>query len=201
FCTSGGFFKYNRKEDNFIHITGVPERMFYSTMLQDSKGIFWLGSYREGIYFYNPRTGKRGSYTYQINDPNSLSNNRINRIFEDRKGYIWVATEGGLCKMNPQTGKFKRFTTVNGLPSNLILSMLEDDEARLWVSTSRGLAVVNPETGKIKTYTKAHGLLSDQLNYNSAFKDDSGQMYFGSVNGLVRFRPSSFVKNTYKPPV
>lgn len=201
FCTSGGFFMYNRKEDNFIHITGVPERMFYSTMLEDSKGIFWLGSYREGLYYYNPRTGKKGSYTYQSDDPQSLGNNRINRIFEDRKGSIWLATEGGLCRMNPQTGKFRRFTTANGLPSNLILSMLEDDEGQLWVSTSRGLAVFNPETGKIRTYTKAHGLLSDQLNYNSAFKDNSGRMYFGSVNGLVRFRPTSFVKNAYKPPV
>lgn len=201
FCTSGGFFKYNRKQDNFIHIREVPEHMFYSTMLEDTEGTFWLGSYREGLYYFNPRTGKKGSYTYQSNDPHSLSNNRINRIIEDRLGAIWIATEGGLCKMNSKTGKFRRFTTANGLPSNLILSMLEDDEGQLWVSTSRGLAVFNKQTEKIKTYTKAHGLLSDQLNYNSAFKDNSGRMYFGSVNGLIRFNPASFIKNTYKPPV
>lgn len=201
FCTSGGFFKYNREQDNFIHIKDVPEHMFYSTMLEDKEGTFWLGSYREGIYYFNPRTGKKGSYTYQSNDAHSLSNNRINRIIEDRLGDIWIATEGGLCKMNPKTGKFRRFTTANGLPSNLILSMLEDEEGQLWVSTSRGLAVFNKETERIKTYTKAHGLLSDQLNYNSAFKDKSGRMYFGSVNGLVRFNPVSFIKNNYKPPV
>lgn len=201
FCTTGGLFRYNRRDDNFIHIREVPERMFYSTMLEDSNGTFWLGSYREGVYFFNPHTGTKGSYTYQSNDPNSLSNNRINKIFEDSNKVIWMATEGGLCKLNPNTGKFTRLTTRNGLPSNLILSMLEDDEGRLWVSTSRGLAVVNPTSEAIKIYTQAHGLLSDQLNYNSTFKDRSGRMYFGSVSGLVRFHPASFLKNSYKPPV
>jgi len=201
FCTTGGLFRYNRREDNFIHIRAVPERMFYSTMLEDSNGTFWLGSYREGLYYFNPRTGRSGSYSYKRNDTNSLSNNRINKIFEDRRHNIWLATEGGLCKMNPRSGKFSRFTTRNGLPSNLILSMLQDDEGQLWISTSRGLAVLDPDTEKIRTYTRARGLLSDQFNYNSAFRDSSGRMYFGSVNGLIRFHPRTFLRNTYKPPV
>ncbi len=53
----------------------------------------------------------------------------------------------------------------------------------------------------IRTYTKSNGLLSDQFNYNSAFKDTDGRMYFGSVKGLISFKPNEFIKNTGIPPV
>jgi hypothetical protein len=40
---------------------------------------------------------------------------------------------------------------------------------------------LNINHNSIKMYTKANGLLSDQFNYNSAFKDTDGTMYFGCV--------------------
>ena len=53
----------------------------------------------------------------------------------------------------------------------------------------------------IRTYTQSNGLLSDQFNYNSAFKDVDGRMFFGSGKGLISFKPDEFIKNTGIPPV
>src|SRR5690606_13916267 len=70
-------------------------------------------------------------------------------------------------------------------------------QKNLWISTSKGLAVFNPKTGKVTTYSKSNGLLSDQFNYGSAFKDQDGQMYFGSVKGMIGFLPERFRENHY----
>ncbi len=79
--------------------------------------------------------------------------------------------------------------------------MLEDAQKNFWLSTSRGLVCFSPQTKKIKTYTKANGLLSDQFNYNSAYKDATGRLYFGGVKGLISFHPDEFIKNDFLPPV
>jgi len=79
--------------------------------------------------------------------------------------------------------------------------MLEDEKKNLWITTTRGLVCFNPLTKTIKIYTKANGLLSDQFNYNSAFKDRSGTMYFGCVKGMISFNPNYFIENNFVPPV
>jgi signal transduction histidine kinase len=69
------------------------------------------------------------------------------------------------------------------------------------VSTSKGLVDFDPATRKMIVYKKANGLLNDQFNYNSGFKDAEGTMYFGSIRGMITFRPETFSKNDFLPPV
>ncbi|MEH3115400.1 triple tyrosine motif-containing protein [Pedobacter terrae] len=52
-----------------------------------------------------------------------------------------------------------------------------------------------------KTYSKANGLLTDQFNYSSAYQNENGQIFFGSVKGLISFNPASLKATTYAPPV
>lgn len=78
---------------------------------------------------------------------------------------------------------------------------MEDDQKNLWISTSKGLVCFNPATESLKTYTRSNGILNDQFNFNSAFKDTTGTMYFGGVKGLITFNPAEFIKNTFIPPV
>src|SRR5699024_6905150 len=103
--------------------------------------------------------GENGSFSHDAHLPGSIGSNRVNRIFEDSNGHIWVATEGGLCKFNSQRNDFQRYGTTQGFPSNLILALLEDGEGKLWVTTSKGLVRFAPATGDIKAFTKANGLL------------------------------------------
>ena len=44
-------------------------------------------------------------------------------------------------------------------------------------------------------------LLSNQFNYQSGYKDKMGRIYLGSINGFITFDPSTFVENTFVPPV
>jgi len=199
--TTIGAYLYNRVTDNFNLLPGMPLHNWYSSILKDDKGIIWAGTYGNGVNYYNTITNKAGNFRYDPQNKNSLSSDRVNSIFEDSYKNLWIATEGGLCRFNPLSNDFKRYTTNSGFPTNFILSVLEDASNNLWISTSKGLVCFTPKTGQVNIYTKANGLLNDQFNFSSAFKDPGNRMFFGSVKGLISFRPAELIKNDFAPAV
>ena len=197
--TTLGLYRYNEQADTFEILKFFPETYHYTNFKEDSDGNLWAGSYRDGLLFYNPKTKKKEVFTYDYKNPDGISNNTINTIFEDSSKNLWIATENGLNLVNRQNHTFKKFTTKNGMPSNVFYSILEDDEKNLWLTTSKGLVKFGPDHKTIKIFTTANGLLSDQFNYNSAFKNENGDMYFGNLNGMISFNPKHFTKNKYTP--
>lgn len=199
--TGNGLYLYDQVKKDFAPMAGFPEGKFYTSVYEDKLGTLWVGSYRDGLYYYNPKTKIHGSYINAPSDNKSLPNNRVNSIFEDSNDHLWFATEEGLCTFSNKKGQFDRYTTSNGLLSNVIYSLLEDAHKNLWISTSKGLACLNIRDRSIFVYTKDNGLLSDQFNYNSSYKDPKGNMYFGCLKGMIRFNPDKFIKTNYLPPV
>jgi len=197
--TTRGLYRFNEPTDNFEILKFFPETYHYTNFREDSDGNLWAGSYRDGLLFYNPKTKKKEVFIYDYKNPKSISNNTINTIFEDSANNLWIATENGLNLVDRNTHTFKKFTTKDGMPSNVIYSILEDDAKNLWLTTSKGLVRFGCDHKTIKIFTTANGLLSDQFNYNSAFKDVNGDMYFGNLNGMISFNPKHFSKNKYTP--
>lgn len=202
-ATGRGLYQYSIETRTFQRTphTHAPRHIFYTTLFEDDAGTIWLGTWRDGLFYFNPSTQEKGRFTHDFSNPRSLSSNRVNRIFQDSRRDLWVATEGGLCKLNKETMDFTRFDKQTGLPSNLILSLLEDDDGLLWISTSKGLVRFDPVSHNINVFTRSNGLLSDQFNYNSSYKDKLGNLYFGSVKGLIRFQPRDYIEVSFQAPV
>lgn len=200
--TAHGLYRYNPESDDFTTLSAYPEIYQYTVkIMEDREGTIWAATYSDGIYYINPYTQEKGYFKHEPENKHSLSGNAVTDIFEDSKGNLWFATEGGLSKFNAKERNFKRYTTANGFPSNVIYNLEEDEENKLWIGTSKGLVKFDPVSGDTKVYTKAHGLLNDQFNYSSSYKDPEGKMYFGSVNGMISFNPAEFVQNTFIPPI
>tara|TARA_R110001583_G_scaffold23749_7_gene87294 strand:- start:1147 stop:5118 length:3972 start_codon:yes stop_codon:yes gene_type:complete len=199
--TTSNIQEFNYENEKFSTINAFPESYFYTSFLEDTNNVLWAGTYWEGLFYFDTKTDTQRVYKHKNEDPNSISSNAINGIFQDSKNRIWVTTENGLNEYDSKNNNFINYSTKDGLPSNVTYSILEDERNYLWISTSKGLAEFNPITKEINSYTKANGLLSDQFNYNSAFKDKNGTMYFGCVEGMISFNPKTFVKNQFKPPI
>ena len=60
------------------------------SILEDSKGNIWFGSYNEGACLL--QNGKLHSFTTE----NGLSNNQVRNIYEDKNGIIWFECGMGL---------------------------------------------------------------------------------------------------------
>lgn len=196
-ATAPGIFQFIPGENRFIPFKGTPGHIFFTSIFEDSNHTLWFTTWRDGLYKLDPGDDKPARFTHDPKNSSSISSNRVNRVFQDSKNQIWVATESGLCIYHKDNQTFRRFTTKDGLPSNLILAMLEDDSGNLWISTTKGLVKMNILSHRIETYSLEHGLLDLQFNYNSAFKDSNGLLYFGASKGLIRFDPSS-ITDLYK---
>jgi signal transduction histidine kinase/ligand-binding sensor domain-containing protein len=199
--TINGIYRYNRKRDDFDPIAGLPF-LFYDSVIEDSEGNIWAGSFNDGIFQFNLSRPGAVNYRNIPADLKSLSHNTVNSIFEDSKQNIWITTDGGgLCRFDKKTKQFKRYGTKTGFPSNYLFRVEEDTLHKFWISSTRGLIHFDPTTGLSKTYTKANGLLTDQFNYNSAYQGKYGRIFFGSVKGLISFNPADLKATTYETPV
>lgn len=65
-----------------------------------------------------------------ITTEEGLPSSECYKIIQDKKGYMWIATDAGLCKYNGK--EFKTFTITDGLPSNTIFEIMEDKYGRIW---------------------------------------------------------------------
>lgn len=197
--TWDGLFRYNRTKDNFSLVPGFNFQT--QSAMEDGNGLLWICTLGNGVFTLDQKTGAIRNYRHKAGNPDSLCNNMVNGQFLDSRGNVWFATEGGLSKYDRNTKKFRTYTIRHGLPSNFLFKILEDERKNLWISSTKGLIRFNPDTETIKVFTTADGLLNDQFNWNSAYKDPTGRMYFGSVKGMISFVPEKFTTNNIAPPV
>src|SRR5437762_14217804 len=72
--------------------------------------------------------------TYTVGD--GLVNNSVRRIFQDSKGFLWIATWEGLSKYDGN--RFTNFTETNGLSHNLINDVVELPSGDIYVASNLG---------------------------------------------------------------
>lgn len=199
--TSSGAFSFDRETETFIPLTQVKQS-FISDIIEDRHGRIWFSTYGGGAYCYNPRTKECTHYDYDQSDPYSICYMKIGSMFIDKKERLWFASESrGICCFDEESGRFIRYGVDQGLNNDVIHKILEDDYSNLWLSSNRGLIRFNPETNKVRVFTQNNGLPANQFNYKSGYKNGSGRMYFGTVNGLITFQPEEFTSNEIIPPV
>jgi signal transduction histidine kinase/ligand-binding sensor domain-containing protein/DNA-binding response OmpR family regulator len=73
--------------------------------------------------------------------PDGLSFGVVNSIAQDRKGYLWFATDDGLNRFDGHTFKVYKNNPNdnNSLSGNYIKSILQDKDGTIWVSSRSGL--------------------------------------------------------------
>ena len=184
--TEDGIFRYDYLNDRFVYAPQFPP-FAVNCLYEDRSGKIWLGMFNRSYYFNT--TSNTGMYL-QYDKLNTQRHNSVNDACEDKDGNMWFATVEGVIKYDFQTGESLHYTVKNGMPSNVAFRILPDDNNNLWISTANGLVCLNTQTEKIMTYTEAHGLVTRQFNYNSAFKDNDGTLYFGTVKGFIHFKPT-----------
>lgn len=199
--TTIGAYSFDSSNKTFKQLPGMPLHVWYTSLLKDTRGVIWGTTFGNGVNYYDTRTQKSGNFRHDPLNKNSLGSDRVNCVFEDSDRNLWFATEGGLCRLDPVSNNFKRYTTHEGFPGNFIISILQDEKKNLWISTTKGLVCFDPATEHLTVYTRANGLLTDQFNFSSGFRDRDGRMYFGSSKGLISFEPREFVKDPFIPPI
>ena len=137
-----------------------------------------------------------------------LAQSQALTICQDKKGYLWVGTAGGVSRFDGT--KFTNYSTDDGLLSNRIEAIFEDTKGNIWLGGLRGLtrwdgsnfdnylfegefarsaiiAVAEDSTGNIWVGTNSSG---------AAKFNGSDFEYFNESNGLN----SNIVRTIYTDP-
>lgn len=174
----------------------------YHSIAEEAGGVLWLASSDSGLDRFDPVTEEFTLYKNTLDDDRSLAHDRVYSVYVNRSGAVWAATYRGLDRFNPADRSFVHYTMRDGLPANTTLGVLEDDRGDLWVTTTNGLARFDPRTRTSINYDPADGLPTDLFSVLVAVvKSRSGEMFFGSYNGLIAVSPGRLRINHVPPPV
>ncbi|MFT4928443.1 MAG: signal transduction histidine kinase/ligand-binding sensor domain-containing protein [Phenylobacterium sp.] len=200
--SGGGLNRYNPQTQNFLRFD--LNHGYVICLIEDDNGTLWVGT-NGGLYRFdsddlNDNTNKHfPAYQHQPSQPNSLSHNNVQSLYQDSQGSLWIGTSGGLNKFDIQSQTFTHYKEENGLANDSIYGILADDQGLLWLSTNKGIARFNPLTEQFKHYDVNDGLQSDEFNQGAHFKSGDGELFFGGINGLNRFFPAD-IKDDKQPP-
>ncbi|EFO79861.1 histidine kinase [Oscillochloris trichoides DG-6] len=169
----------------------------------------WAGTWGGGLYrldlsdprSLNPATARFASLKNDPANPNSLSNDGVWAILQTPDGFVWLGTQAGLNRYDPQTGQFTIYTEKNGLPNASIMGLLQDRQGFLWLTTNHGVVRFDTQTETFLVYEKSDGLQGNEFNSNAYFQARSGDLYVGGVNGFSVFDPLNLRPNELPPPV
>lgn len=127
---------------------------------------------------------------YTVND--GLTQNEITAIAQDKYGFMWFGTRGGLNRFDGY--EFLKFKPEPGMHSGLKSPSVEilypDRAGNIWVGTkSGGLSMYNIVTGQL---TDPDSTGRFPIRIISFYEDDAGHFWIGSwANGVFDFDPET----------
>lgn len=134
--------------------------------------------------------------TYITSD-DGLSQGEVTCFLQDRQGFLWIGTRGGLNRYNGYT--FDLFEedlhNPNSLLNNSIEALYEDSQGNIWIGTkSDGLSCYDPVQHRFRHFQAREGdTTSISGNRIIAIAEgDDGLLWFGTwQNGLSIYDPAS----------
>lgn len=171
----------NSQEYYFKHYQ-VEEGLSNNTVLcatQDKNGFLWFGT-KDGLNRFD-------GYAFKVfknikNNPCSIGNDVIWRLYEDKTGILWAGTEKGLYYYNDTT---ECFNYLKNSPADLIRGIVRSSDNRLYFITGFSLYSYYFPTGELKEHR-----FSSPQQITSLALSSNEKIFLGTLNGtLIEYDP------------
>lgn len=186
----GGLFCLKSKDGSFQLDRKVDiEENVITDLFQDSRGYLYIGTYLRGFYRYDPQKKHMENFCYEANNNQSINCNHITGFAEDKKGNIYISTNGGgVNLMNTETGAFTYFRKADSSTKSFLISdwcncLFIDSQNNLWIGTYAGLSSINLETNKASFFSLKNSNLSNNAVVDLT-EDKDGNIWVATNWGL-----------------
>lgn len=187
--TANNLTSYNIAENKFTrYLIPNPDNLQFGTgcgnvvvEYYNNQKLLWIDSYA-GLIRYNLTTSKVDRFTTEKNNPFSLPSNRINKIYRDKSGVLWIGTDNGLAYFSPKKIKFNYSISpnINYLNSSelydiSVTSLSISKDGTLWIGTENGLYYSDKSNLRIQKFSSLR-----DANIWSLASDDKNNLWIGT---------------------
>ena len=194
-ATEGGLIIYDSDKAEIREVKYNPADMnslgdnaLYS-LLSDSEGGIWIGTYFRGISYIPPLPQRFQSWTEK--ESGGVSGQAISSFLECDDGEIIITSEdNGFCYFDQDSGTFRQFEYSRELSYNNIHDVCLDAENDLWIGTYlHGIDRYDTGTGEFEesVNTRTAGLHSNSIL--RIFKDSGNNVHIGTSLGSSVYDP------------
>lgn len=190
-----GLAKFNLKSKDLEFVTYPQSDPNYREFREiralnmDQNGILWIGTYKNGVYHYNPTT----KAFVHLEDSAGLSHPEVLEIFKDNKQNMWVGTGDGVNLWQDDNQRFISYKNEKNVENSLLGSIVQDvhqsADGKIWVATQAGLNLFIAETNSFKHFSKNNELPTSLIR---AIADDrDGLLWLTTNKGISKLNPLS----------
>jgi signal transduction histidine kinase/ligand-binding sensor domain-containing protein/CheY-like chemotaxis protein/AraC-like DNA-binding protein len=207
----GSLFRYERESESFIRflhgnsdsLTSSFEGIYH--LLVDQHNNIWIGT-DSGLVRYNISIGNIKQFSHDPSDPNTLSDDRISALYEDKLGQLLVGTfRSGFHIFDPKTELLKRISFDTKNPNQIhapyskdkvyggdprVHIIYQDQNGGYWIGTTgKGVNYFNSGTKTFKHYD--FNLVNPEI-LSSLLEDKQGNIWIGGLMGAGLFKTDLF---------
>lgn len=149
---------YNINEENYYSASVVQ------SILEDESGTLWFGSRGGGLLQYDRESDRVIPYA---TIDQGLPSNIIHALLLDGSGMIWISTNNGISRFNPETGEFTNLNSEHGLNTREFnpRSATIDSRGNIYLGSVAGFIRFHPDSIRIDETTHP-AVLTELLLFN-----------------------------------
>jgi signal transduction histidine kinase/ligand-binding sensor domain-containing protein/AraC-like DNA-binding protein len=153
---------FDTRQAKFVHLDDDPNNQISASnnsihcIYKDRQNTMWIGTYNNGISYYNRLLIKFGHFKSQPGNNRTINDNHINVIYEE-DAYLWIGTEGGLNVFDKENGSFRYYrndpNNINSISANAVWSIYRDSRNNLWIGVwGGGVNLFNEKDNTFKRF-------------------------------------------------
>jgi ligand-binding sensor domain-containing protein/putative methionine-R-sulfoxide reductase with GAF domain/anti-sigma regulatory factor (Ser/Thr protein kinase) len=154
----------------------------------DNYHRLWFNAGSDGVFVLDKNDKPVKNLHFDTTKPNSLIASITNEMNLGPDGYMWLATRGGLCRINPKNFQvdYLEKTALNKLKGIYCYTIFFQDSDNLWIATNgKGLWHYRFSTDSMIVFNTQNRFINDVVV--SINKDNDGNIYAGTIRGLQIF--------------
>jgi ligand-binding sensor domain-containing protein/signal transduction histidine kinase len=128
--------------ERLLPANGAPEGYVHDFLL-DRESRLWIANGGGGILRVDEPGAEKLSAVAVRTTPGPITGTVL-CLTQDEDGFLYLGTTRGVERLEPSTGRTRRFTTADGLTNNLVTCARRDRAGALWFGTLEGLSRLVP---------------------------------------------------------